>query len=230
MIAINLSKQQALDADSKVIKQINFIGNLERDNGTTILFIIGEAKKNNSFKRNFESIVKSIVNLFYFNTISILNTQCRALNVKFSDSQLNKIKSWIKNGAEVTLKISSNVASDSNDENNFLHKLLLTNTQFSKLRKAFANNFSANIKVSKIQFHKIGQSGGFLGTPLGPLPKTGLPLMKNLLKPLAKSVLIPLGLTAASATDAAVHKKNVWIGNDYTDNVKRRNEWYYDNR
>ena len=93
MIAINLSKQQALDADSKVIKQINFIGNLERDNGTTILFIIEEAKKNNSFKRNFESIVKSIVNLFYFNTISILNTQCRALNVKFSDSQLNKIKS-----------------------------------------------------------------------------------------------------------------------------------------
>ena len=93
MIAINLSKQQALDADSKVIKQINFIGNLERDHGTTILFIIGEAKKNNSFKRNFESIVKSIVNLFYFNTISILNTQCRALNVKFSDSQLNKIKS-----------------------------------------------------------------------------------------------------------------------------------------
>ena len=122
------------------------------------------------------------------------------------------------------MKISSNVARDSNDENNFLHKLLLTNTQFSKLRKAFANNFSANIKVSKIQFHKIGQSGGFLGTPLGPLPKTGLPLMKNLLKPLAKSVLIPLGLTAASATDAAVHKKNVWIGNDYTDNVKRRNE------
>ena len=48
--------------------------------------------------------------------------------------------------------------------------------------------------------------------------------MKNLLKPLAKSDLIPLGLTAASATDAAVHKKNVWIGNDYTDNVKRRNE------
>ena len=56
--------------------------------------------------------------------------------------------------------------------------------------------------------HKIGQSGGFLGRLLGPLLKTGLPLIGNVLKPLAKSVLIPLGLTAAaSATDAAVHKK-----------------------
>ena len=56
--------------------------------------------------------------------------------------------------------------------------------------------------------HKIGQSGAFLGRILGPLLKTGLLLMKNVLKPLAKSVLIPLGLTAAaSATDAAIHKK-----------------------
>ena len=56
--------------------------------------------------------------------------------------------------------------------------------------------------------HKIGQSGGFLGRLLGPLLKTGLPLMKNVLKPLTKSSLIPLGLTvAASATDAAIHKK-----------------------
>ena len=56
--------------------------------------------------------------------------------------------------------------------------------------------------------HKIGQSGGFLGRLLGPLLKTGLPLIGNVLKPLAKSVLIPLGLTtAASATDEAVHNK-----------------------
>ena len=56
--------------------------------------------------------------------------------------------------------------------------------------------------------HKLGQSGRFLGRLLGPLLKTGLPLMKNVLKPLVKSVLIPLGLTAAaSATDAAIHKK-----------------------
>ena len=85
---------------------------------------------------------------------------------------------------------------------------MLTNTQVSKLLKAFANGSSANIKLSKTQLHKIGQSGGFLGRILGPLLKTGLPLMKNVLKPLAKSVLMLLGLTAAAlATDAAIHKK-----------------------
>ena len=114
----------------------------------------------------------------------------------------------MKNGTEITLKISSNVVSDSNDENNFPHKLLLTNTQVLKLHKAFANGSSTNIKLSKTQLHKIGQSGGFLGRLLGPLVKTGLSLIGNILKPLAKSILIPLGLTAtASATDVAIHKK-----------------------
>ena len=81
--------------------------------------------------------------------------------------------------------------------------MLLTNTQVSKFRKAFANVSSANIKSSKTQLHKIGQSGGFLGRP-----KTGLPLIGNALKPLAKIVLITLRLTtAASATDVAIHKK-----------------------
>ena len=57
------------------------------------------------------------------------------------------------------------------------------------------------------------QSGGFLGRLLGPLLKTGLPLMKNVIKPLAKSVLIPLGLTAAaSAADAGIHKKILGSG------------------
>ena len=134
-------------------------------------------------------------------------TQYNTLNVKLSNSQLNKLKLGIKNNTEVTLKISSNVVGDSNDEHNFSWKLL-TNTQVSKLHKAFANNSSANIKLSKTQLHKIGQSGGFLGRPLGPLLKTGLPLIGNVLKPLAKSVLILLGLTAASSeTDAAIHMK-----------------------
>ena len=66
-------------------------------------------------------------------------TQYNTLNVNVSHLQLNKLKSWIKNGTKVTLKLSSNVVGDSNDENNFLHKLLLTNAQVSKLRKAFAN-------------------------------------------------------------------------------------------
>ena len=65
------------------------------------------------------------------------------------NSQLNKLKSGIKNDTEVTLKISSNFVGDSSDENNFSHELLLTNTQVSRLRKAFANKFSTNIKLSK---------------------------------------------------------------------------------
>ena len=72
----------------------------------------------------------------------------KTLNIKWSNLQLNKLKSRIKNGTEVTLKLSSNVAGDSNDENNFPNKLILTNTQVLRLRKAFANSSSANIKLS----------------------------------------------------------------------------------
>ena len=135
-------------------------------------------------------------------------TQYKTLNVKLSNSQFNKLKSEIKNNTKVTLKHSLNVVGDSNDEENFPHKLLSSNTQVLRLREAFANNSSANIKLPKTQSHKIRQSGGFLGRLLELLLKTGLPLMKNVLKPLAKSVLIPLGSTAAaSATDSAIHKK-----------------------
>ena len=105
-------------------------------------------------------------------------------------------------------EISSNVVGDSTDENNFPHKLLLTNTQVSQLRKPFANGSSINIKLSETQSHKILLSGGFLGRPLGLLLKTNLSLIGSLLKPLAKSVLLRLRLwTAASATDAPIHKK-----------------------
>ena len=135
-------------------------------------------------------------------------TQYSTLNVQLSNSQLNKLKSGIKSSTEGNLKTSSNIVGDSNDKNNFPHKLLLTNTQVSRLRKAFANNSLANTKLSKTQLYKIAQSGGFLGRLLGQLLMPGLPLMKNVLKPLAKSVLIPLELTAAaSTTDAAIHKK-----------------------
>ena len=62
------------------------------------------------------------------------------------------------------------------------------------------------------------QSGGFLGRLLGPLLKTGLPLIKNVIKPLAKSVLLPLGLTAAaSRADAAIHKNFYGSGKHYSD-------------
>ena len=68
-------------------------------------------------------------------------TQYKTLNVKLSNSQLNKLKSKKKNDTKVTLKISSNTVGDSNDENNFGYRLLLTNTQVSKLYKAFANGY-----------------------------------------------------------------------------------------
>ena len=140
-------------------------------------------------------------------------TQYNSLNVKLSNSQLNKLKSAIKNETEVVLRLSSNMIGD--NETNFPHKLLLTNRQVSNLRKAFANHSSADIKLSKTQLSKTIQSGGFIGRSLGPLLKTGLPLIKNLIKPLAKSVLIPLGLNAAaSAADAGIHKKFLGSGHD----------------
>ena len=72
-------------------------------------------------------------------------TQYNTLNVKLSNLQLNELKSELKNGNEVILKLSLNIVGGSNVKHNFLHKLLLTNTQVSKLRKAFANGSSAKI-------------------------------------------------------------------------------------
>ena len=110
MIAIDLSKQKAIIADLKAIKQISFTENLSGN-----------------------------------------MTQYNTLNVKLSNMQLHKSKLGIKNGTEVTLNISSNVVGDSNDENNFPQKLLLTDTQVSKLCKDFENDSPASIKLSKTQ-------------------------------------------------------------------------------
>ena len=129
-------------------------------------------------------------------------TQYNTLNVKLSNLQLNKLKPAITNKTEVVLRLSSNMIGD--NETNFPHKFLLTNRQVSNLRKAFTNYLSTDIKLSKTQLSKMMQSGGFLGRLLGPLLKTGLPLIKNVIKPLSKSFLIPLGLTAAAA-DARIH-------------------------
>ena len=96
----------------------------------------------------------------------------------------------------------------SNNETNFAHELLLTDRQISNLRKSFANNSSIDIKLWKTQIPKMIQSKGFLSRLLGLLLKTALPLIKNITKPLAKSVLIPLVLTAtASAGDGGIHQK-----------------------
>ena len=137
-------------------------------------------------------------------------TQYSSLNVKLSNSQLNKLKSSIKKKTDVVLRISSKMVGNSGDNISFLHELLLTNRQLANIRKAFANHSSTDIKLSKTQLSKMIQSEGFLGRLLGPLLKTGLPLIKNVIKPLAKSVLILLGLTAAeaAAADAGIHKKS----------------------
>ena len=126
------------------------------------------------------------------------------INIKLSDSQLNKLKSAVKNKQGTTLRMNARMFS----ANNVPHELLLTTRPTSTLRNAIENNMPTDIKLSKDQISKIIQSGGLLGKLLGPLSKTGLPLIKNIIKPLAKSVSIPLGLTAAaSAADAGIQKK-----------------------
>ena len=83
-----------------------------------------------------------------------------------SNSQLNKWKSGIKNGTEVTLNLSSNLIGNSSNETNFPNKLLLTETQISKIRQA--------LKFSKTQLSKMIQSRGILGELLLALPYSAL--------------------------------------------------------
>ena len=135
------------------------------------------------------------------------------MNVKLSNSQLSKLKSAIKNETDVVLRLSSSMTGNSDDNSNFPHEFQIS--QVSDLRKAFAKNTSKAIKLSKTQLSKMIQSGGFLCKLLGPLLRTGLLLMKSVIKPLAKSVLIPLGLAAAAlAADAGIHKKILGSGNN----------------
>ena len=131
------------------------------------------------------------------------------INAKPSDSQLNKLKTAVKNLGGATLRMDVKMFNG----NHLSHELLLTTRQTTKLKSAIESNMSTDIKLSKAQISKIIQSGGCLGRLLGPFSKTGLPLIKNVIKPLAKSVLIPLRLTAAaSAADAGIHSKILGSG------------------
>ena len=148
-------------------------------------------------------------------------TQYNSLNVKLSNSQLHKLKSSIKNETDVVLRISSDMVSNSNDNINFPHELLLTNRQVANIRKAFHS--SIDIKLSKTQLSKMIQSRGFLGNLLG---KLAGPLMKVAMS-LAKNVLAPLGISAAmSAVDGSIKKKmfgsgttTLIISNDEMDDI-----------
>ena len=117
------------------------------------------------------------------------------VNVKLSDTQLKKSKTAVKNKTRTTLSLKMF------NGNDLPHQFLLTTRQKAKLRNAFNNNMSTDLKLSKVQISKIIQSGGFLGSLLS---KLAGPLMKAVI-PLAKNVLAPLGITAvASATDAGI--------------------------
>ena len=74
-------------------------------------------------------------------------TRYNRLNAKLSNSQLNKLKSAIKNEIDIVLRLSSNMIGNSEDKTNFPHKLLLTNRQVANLRKAFSNYLSTDIKL-----------------------------------------------------------------------------------
>ena len=91
---------------------------------------------------------------------------------RYSSSQINKLKSRVKNGTEVTFDISSKVVTDSNDETNFPRKLLLPDGQVSMLRKACTDNSSANIKLSKTQLSNIVQLGEFFCSLLAVMEPT----------------------------------------------------------
>ena len=112
-------------------------------------------------------------------------TQYNSLNLKLSNSPLCKLKSAMKNETDVVLRIPSNMVGNSNDNTSFSHELSLTNRQVANLRKAFANHLSTDIRLSKTQLSKMMQSGRFLGKRFGPLLRTGLPLMKSVIKSLA---------------------------------------------
>ena len=134
--------------DPRAIQQINFTANLDRDDGVAIVFITEQSKTVFEFSQG-------TVKVLWIQSYKM--TQYNSLNVKLLNSQLNKLKSAIKNESEVVLRVP--------------YELLLTDRQVSSLRKSFANNSSADIKLSKTQLSKMIQSGGFLSRLLGPLLK-----------------------------------------------------------
>ena len=128
MIAVDLSKQQALDADPKAIQQTNFTANLDRAGNKWIYFILKEAKETVfEFSQETAKVLEVRFCWISLILINIKMTKCNSLNVKLSNSQLNKFKSAIRNETKVVLRLSSNMISD--NETNFPHQLLLSNRQ-----------------------------------------------------------------------------------------------------
>ena len=123
------------------------------------------------------------------------------VNVKLSGTQLEKLKTAVKNKTETTLRMSLKTFNGKD----LPHELLLITRQKTKLRNTSNNDMSTDLKLSRAQISKIIQSGGLLGSLLSKL--AGPLLMKEAI-PLAKNVLPPLGKrAAASAIDAGIQKK-----------------------
>ena len=124
------------------------------------------------------------------------------VNVKLPDTQLKKLKTTFHDKTGTTVRMSLKMF----DGNDLPHELLFTTKRKTKLRNAFNNNMSTDLKFSRTQISKIIQSGGFLGSLLSKLPGS---VMKVVI-PLAKNVLAPSGITAAaSAIDAGIQKRKM---------------------
>ena len=134
------------------------------------------------------------------------------VNVKLSDSQLNKLKSAVKDQTGVVLRMNIRMF----NVNNLPHELLLTTRQTTKLRNAIENKMSTDIKLSKAQISKIIQSGGFLGLLLS---KIAGPLMKVAI-PLANNIIAPLVITAAASSIDAGIQKDTWFWDNNTNSIK----------
>ena len=149
------------------------------------------------------TIIVIIIMIIINDTYKWLNILKQMLNYQIL--KLKKTKDAVKDNAGTTLRINLKMLNG----NDLPHELLLTTRQKTKLRNAFNNNMSTDLKFSKAQITRMIQSGGFLG-PL--LSKLAGPLLKSAI-PLAKNVLAPLGITAtASAIDAGIQKRNMVLG------------------
>ena len=133
------------------------------------------------------------------------------VNAKLSNPQLNQLKIAVKNKQKTILGMNPRMF----NVNNLPHELFLTQRKITKLRNNIENNLQTDIKLSKAQISKIIQSGGFLGKLLGPLLKSGFPLLKSVIKPLGL-----LGLTAASSAIDAGVQKDIWFWNNNLNNFK----------
>ena len=187
LIAVGLSRQKELDVDAKAIQQIEFVGQLKNVDSVNAddaqpMFVLTILEKITETQLKFSQ--RSVTDT------QLTNTQINKLDRKKSDR--NNIKNHTKKLQDAELP----------------HKLLLRTRRKTKIRNAFANNMSMDIKLSKVQLTKIIQSAEFFGALLGKLAD---PLIKGVF-PLAINVLVPLAtMASASPIDGAIQKKDALV-------------------